>query len=314
MTPMEDRIVGTFIMKSTDRAEVRAPMASFLTAVNAGEGDDVAAGKLISEMEVPGLQSDIAQVQAEIAEIRAKMRILGASEKDSGTPRFGKLKEYKAELEFARKNFNKAQVLLKKGAIGDQQFRLLEKEYHVWDSQYQQLLAEQDAERAHLARSQEKMRYLKSVAASLRLEAPIDGTIVTSDLSRSVGRYFEEGDIIFEVANPKRLEAELSIPEQDMIHLQAGQQVELKIFALPYQTINTRVTRIAPMVNTSVQDQNKFEATPLEGVQVYSQLEQVIPELVPGMTGYARITLQEQYAAAVLAKRLMRFIRTEFWW
>lgn len=314
MTPMEDRIVGTFIMKPTDRAEVRAPMASFLTAVNADEGDNVAAGNLISEMEVPGLESDISQVEAEIAEIRAKLRILGAAEKGSDTARSGKLREYKAELEFARKNYKKARVLLKKGAIDDQQFRLLEKDYHVWDSQYQQLLAEQDAERAHLSRSQERMRYLEGVAASLRLKAPIDGTIVTSNLSGSVGRYFEEGDIIFEVVNPKRLEAELSIPEQDMINVQAGQRVELKIFALPYQTINTSVTRIAPTVTTGVQDQNTIQATPSEGVRVYSRLEQVIPELVPGMTGYARITLKEQYAAAVLAKRLMRFIRTEFWW
>ena len=309
MTPMEDRIVGTFIMKSTERAEIRAPMASFLTAVRADEGDDVAVGELISEMEVPGLQSDIAQVEAEIAEIWARLRILGAAGEDSG-----RLKEYRAELEFARKNFHKARALLKKGALDDQQFRRLEKEYHVWDSQYQQLLAEQDAEWAHLARAREKIRYLQGVADSLRLQAPIEGTIVTSDLSDNVGRYFEEGDIIFEVVNPKRLEAELSIPEQDMIHLQAGQQVELKIFALPYQTINTRVTRIAPVVGTSAQDPQNVEGTALDGVKVYSRLEQAIPELVPGMTGYARITLREQYAAAVLAKRLMRFIRTEFWW
>jgi len=326
ITPMEDRIVGTFVMKSTDRAEVRAPMASFLTAVNASEGDAVAAGSLISKMEVPGLESDISQVQSEIAEIRAKLRILGASEQDLGTPRSGKLKEYKAELEFARKNFEKAQLLLNKGAIDDQQVRLLKKEYQVWESQYQQLLAEQDAERAHLDRSQERLRYLESVADSLRLKAPIDGTIVTSELSESVGRYFEEGDVIFEVVNPKRLEAELNIPEQDMIYLQKGQRVELKIFALPYQTLNTKVTRIAPLVNSAsrvntaprvnngVQGQHTAQATASDGVKVYSQLEQVLPELVPGMTGYARITLKEQYAATVLAKRLMRFIRTEFWW
>jgi multidrug efflux pump subunit AcrA (membrane-fusion protein) len=313
MVPMEDRIVGTFVMKPTHRAEVRAPFASFLTAVNAGEGEMVTAGNLISEMQVPGLESDISQVQSEIAESRARLRILGAAE-DSDASRSGKLQEYRVELEYALKTYKKARSLLERGAFDELRFRQHEKEYKVRASRYQQLLAEQDAERAHLTRSLEKMRYLESVAASLQLEAPIDGTIVTRDLPENVGRYFEEGDIVFEVVDPSKLEAELSIPEQDMIYLQAGQQVELKVFALPYQTISTRVTRVAPMVGTGAQDREKFEMENSNGIKVYSNLDQVIPELIPGMTGYARITLREQFAAIVLAKRLMRFVRTEFWW
>ena len=42
--------------------------------------------------------------------------------------------------------------------------------------------------------------------------------------------------------------------------------------------------------------------------------EAVYHALKPGMTGYARVDTGRRPVGAILADRLMRYLRTEFWW
>jgi hypothetical protein len=49
-------------------------------------------------------------------------------------------------------------------------------------------------------------------------------------------------------------------------------------------------------------------------VTVYCRVDRVPIGLFPGMTGDARIGCGRRPAGAVLASRLLRFVRTEFWW
>jgi hypothetical protein len=77
------------------------------------------------------------------------------------------------------------------------------------------------------------------------------------------------------------------------------------------------VDRIAPGATAP-------EATPLAAptvrgetagtVTVYCRLLDPAPGLRPGMTGYARIECGPRSLGGLLADRVMRFVRTEFWW
>jgi multidrug efflux pump subunit AcrA (membrane-fusion protein) len=95
------------------------------------------------------------------------------------------------------------------------------------------------------------------------------------------------------------------LPDQEMTHVAPGQEVEVKARAQPFRVFRGRVDRIAPRAAKS-----EVQST----TTVYCRLERTASELRPGMSGYARIYTGEEPIGAVLLDRILRFVRTEFWW
>ena len=176
-----------------------------------------------------------------------------------------------------------------------------------------------DSEAAHLARLEEELNFLEGQSKKLGLYAPFAGVVVTPRLKEKVGRYYKEGELIFEVESLSTLEAEIIVPEQDALRLRPGQPVRLKARALPYHSFESKVERIASStVRTSMPDSipavtPNLGATPAN-VVVYCRIEGLDYGLETGMTGYARITNGKRSLGSMLYDRALRIFRTEFWW
>lgn len=162
-----------------------------------------------------------------------------------------------------------------------------------------------EAERARLARLQEELRYLEQLQDDLVVSSPVPGLITTPHLKEKVGEYVREGESIVEVEDPAGLEAEIVLAEQDVARVRAGQTVQLKARALPFEGFAARVERIAPAVRTG-----EIKS----GLTVSCRLEAASEQLRPGMTGYARIETGRRPIGAILVDRAMRLLRPEFWW
>ena len=74
--PMEDHVSGTFKARPAVRVEVRAPVSGFLQAVSFDEGNVVNSGELLACLDIPDLQSRLAQKLAEQAEAESKLKLL----------------------------------------------------------------------------------------------------------------------------------------------------------------------------------------------------------------------------------------------
>jgi multidrug efflux pump subunit AcrA (membrane-fusion protein) len=162
-----------------------------------------------------------------------------------------------------------------------------------------------EAARAHLARLQEEARYLRQLESKLLIHSPVSGLITTARLKEKVGQFLGEGDPICLVEEPDKLEAEIALAEQDVARLRVGQPVKLKARALPFETFHAAVERIAP------------SATPADvqgTVTVYCRLDNPGVELRPEMSGYARISTGRRPIGAIAIARVLRYVRTEFWW
>jgi multidrug resistance efflux pump len=162
-----------------------------------------------------------------------------------------------------------------------------------------------EAERARLARLHEEAAYLEGLQARVQVQSPAAGLITTPHLKEKVGQYVREGELIAVVEEPAALDAEITLAEQDVARIQPGQLVALKLRALPYETFSTRVDRIAPAALSA-----EVQST----VVVACRLTTPLPELRPGMTGYARIDVGQRSVGAILLDRCLRYVRTEFWW
>jgi putative peptide zinc metalloprotease protein len=256
------------------------------------------------------------------------------------------------ELEAARDAYDRAKQLLNRRAIADEQYRDTERRFLVAQSQLLQdeskkrhrealgtreaiagLDAEAelarrvkdladaqavlnimeagsrpeeiDAERARLARLREEAAYLETLQAKVMVTSPVNGLVTTPHLKEKIGQYFKEGDLICEIEDPATLDVEITITEQEVARVEPGQTIELKARALPFDLFSAQVDRLAPVAG-----KGDAQST----VTVYCRLQESDTQLRPGMTGHARIYCGRRVVGAIMLDRIMRFVRTEFWW
>ena len=76
VVPWTETADGEFELQATTQAEIRAPVAGFLKSVSFDEGDRVYAEAEIVRLEIPDLESRLAQKQAELREAEAKLKLL----------------------------------------------------------------------------------------------------------------------------------------------------------------------------------------------------------------------------------------------
>lgn len=164
-----------------------------------------------------------------------------------------------------------------------------------------------DAAEASLARQKEELAFLDEQQKKLPLNSRVAGVITTPHLKDRIGEYFEQGELICEVEEASSLEIEISIPEDSISKVKPGQRVDLKARALPFETFEGKVERIAPAATSG-----EHQST----VVVYSRLtnESGETKLRPEMTGHARIYCGKRPIGEIGLDYVLRFIRTEFWW
>ena len=257
-----------------------------------------------------------------------------------------KIVELRAELHYAHDAYERTAALRRKNALSHDRYQEAEKTYRVCRAQFEQAQAELrarealgslkpeeelarrkreladalaslslleagprpeeiEAESARLARLKEEASYLEGLQEKLALHSPIAGLIVTPHLAEKVGQYFEEGEIICEVQDPSGLEAEITLAEQEVARIEPDQRVELKARAMPFQNFQAKVERIAPAAV-----RGELQST----IIVYCHLEDSSTDMRPGMTGYARIYTGRRPVGEIVSDRILRFLRTEFWW
>ncbi len=99
--------------------------------------------------------------------------------------------------------------------------------------------------------------------------------------------------------------------------MQPGQPLELKIQGLPFETFAATVERVDPRADPPAPAPGTPPAprsTVRGNVVISCTLDGGAFNLRPGMTGHARIACGRRPLGAILAERLIRYLRNEFWW
>ena len=71
--------------------------------------------------------------------------------------------------------------------------------------------------------------------ARTRLSAPLDGLVVSGDLSQSLGAPLERGDVLFEVGPLDGYRIMLEVDEREVAQVRPGQQGDLALSGLPHR-------------------------------------------------------------------------------
>jgi putative peptide zinc metalloprotease protein len=164
-----------------------------------------------------------------------------------------------------------------------------------------------EAERARLARLHEERKYLEGLRSRVVLCSPVAGVITTPHLKEKNGQFVPQGTVICVVEELSDVVAEIAVQEDDEFAVQPGQRVELRARAIPFRTFEAKVERKAPSAVVAV---GQLQGT----VTVYCRLAETDAGILSGMTGHARIYQERRPLGLVLARKALKYLRTEFWW
>ncbi len=151
--------------------------------------------------------------------------------------------------------------------------------------------------------AQEKLLEVESGYTAIR--SPIDGVITTHFLKQKEKAFLQQGEVICQVANTKKIITEIPVPEKEVGDVHVGYPVKLKANAFPKMEFDGRVTQISDIADQ--QDPN------VRVVMVRSEINNPDLLLKPQMTGYAKIYCGTRTLGELASRRTLRFIRTEFW-
>jgi membrane fusion protein, multidrug efflux system len=118
--------------------------------------------------------------------------------------------------------------------------------------------------------------------------APISGVIASRSIK--TGNFVQINTPIFRIVDGSRLEATLNVPERELATLQAGLPVVLQVDALPGQTFEGRIDRVAPVVDSGSGTFRVIAAFDGSGA------------LRPGMFGRLRINYDNRADAMVVPR------------
>lgn len=136
------------------------------------------------------------------------------------------------------------------------------------------------------------------------VRAGADGEILTSHPDRLEGVRFNAGDPLLLVGRTDTLELDMGIEESDVALIHPGQEVRLRVDALPGHTFTGHVVMLAQLPSDS-------------GAAVVFPMRAVVANpdgiLRPGMTAHARVLTEPASIAGRLLRRPIRDVRL-LWW
>ena len=165
-----------------------------------------------------------------------------------------------------------------------------------------QLEAQARQTEAQMALAAEKL-------ARTRIVAPIDGIVVSGDLSQSLGAPVETGKVLFEVAPLDDYRVTVRLDERDIRFVKPGQHGRLLLHGQADGAVGFTVRRITSVAEIDG-GRNTFR---VEGTLDSTPDQPPPANLRPGMEGVGKIEIADRPIAWVWTRGLMDWLRMQIW-
>jgi len=186
----------------------------------------------------------------------------------------------------------------------------VESEKDSLNRQYRQALSDLNQSEARILKA--KLSQVEAREALLAyqyqrvaLTTPIDGIVLTGDLSRSKGAPVEQGQLLFEIAPLQSYLIVLMIAERDIGDIKPGMSGEVLLASHPGLKIPFIIEHIS---NVLVSAETSGVVFRTEGV-----VSGDFDVLRPGMEGFARVNIEQRPYAWIWFHRLFDWWRVKSW-
>jgi len=157
---------------------------------------------------------------------------------------------------------------------------------------------------ARRTQAESQIELLEAQIERATLRAPIDGVVVSGDLSQVLGSPVERGQLLFEVAALDDYRLVLMVDETDIGWVNPGQSGTLRLRSFPGESFAFSVASITP-VSEAAGGANRF--------RVEATLSDSPASLRPGMEGVAKIDIEPRATAWIWTHSFVNWLRFELW-
>lgn len=255
-------------IKPRKNVNISAHIPGRIVKIGVVEGQSVKAGDFLMKLDSTQYEANADRDRAFISSYRAELIKADAVLK-------------KDESFYQRQN-----KLFEEKLISKEQLEAAKAQYEISKAQHQSIIHQIEQAQASLQSTLDNLS--KTVYHS-----PIDGIITSLRVEEGevamIGTMNNPGTVLMTIADLSVMEVEVEVDETDVLGIKLGQQAEVRVDALPEQTIKGKVTEIgssALQKLTTSQESKDFK--------VIITLENPPESLKPGLTASADITTAEK--------------------
>lgn len=206
---------------------------------------------------------------------------------------------------------------VKKGALlaqlNDEDLRLERRKLASQVQQYRQAydtaLANSSRVEAAIASAQLdqvtiQLRLVDQQLERTQLNSPLDGIVVSDDISQTQGAPVKQGDVLFEIAAAQGFLVQLFVDERDIAAIASNQEGQVKFSSLPDDIFAVRVKTVTPISEVR-EGRNYF--------RVDAELIREQESLRPGMTGTGKLSAGRRALGWIWFHDLWHWLRLKLW-
>ena len=258
--------------------DISSSVMGRVTRLDVNEGDRVAAGQFLLQIDPESLQAAVNRNEAS----------LGAAESSLEQARVA-VETARVSLELAQDTLERQSELWELELISREEFDTARREMELRATEF-------EARQVEVATASQRIRQERATLDSAQYDleqvtitSPIDGVITRRSIEEGetvvIGTMNNPGTVLMTIADFSILEAHVEVDETDIPSVQLGQPAEISIDALPDSTWSGHVTEIG---NSPIQggDVGASQATNFE---VVVTLDGDVPGVRPGFTATADI-------------------------
>ncbi len=319
---------------------VRAQLEDEIIAIHYQEGDWVEAGAVIAELSGRQINAAVKTVEAELAQASAELdkMLFGTRVEDLKIARRN-VQRWQKEYNFLESQHLRMQEIARRQLASEEdpertqtklstanenlqiaisEFKLLQDGTRKEDILFQ--LSKIDGVKARL----ESYRQNKAL---LKIRTPIAGRITTPYLLERLGQSTEVGDLIAVVQDTSQLIVEIAADQQAATVVQKGMRVKVRLNATNGTLLLGQVKGFA----FTTEEEKSFGIDPLRTdseihveqsldfgdnnklFRLNAELNDPSSYLIPGMTGYARVVVDDGILWSAIFRPILRFFNISVW-
>lgn len=159
---------------------------------------------------------------------------------------------------------------------------------------------------AQLRQTEAQARLTDAKLARAAIVAPIDGIVMTGDLSHSIGAPVETGRVLFEIAPLDRYRVVVRVDERDLRFVQPGQGGTVLLYGMSGGALPFTVHRVTAVAQADG-GRNTFR---VDGLLTGAEAPE---RLRPGMEGIGKVEVGRRSVASVWTRSLVDWARSFIW-
>jgi len=157
---------------------------------------------------------------------------------------------------------------------------------------------------AQIKQADAQLNLSKQKLARTRIKSPVDGLVISGDLSQRLGSPVQKGETLFEIAPLTAYRVVLKIDERDIRYIKTGAKGTMLLSGMAGKSI--------PMTINNVTAMSEAE----DGLNIFrveAALDETVNSIRPGMEGVGKVDIDERSIGWIWTRTFVNWLRVFIW-